>query len=84
MMQPSRADHDDAIKAYAAIRASCHEVAEKGSHATCKTSLTRDLGALSTIVVAYTYQERISRSDYGEFLRVLARWLLTADNIVEV
>ncbi len=84
MMQPSRADHDDAIKAYVAIRASCREVAQKGSHAPCKTSLSHDLGALSAVVVAYTYQERISRSDYGEFLRVLARWLLTADNLVEV
>ena len=83
-MKPSRVDHDDAIKAYAAIRASCVEMPRETRAGACKEVVVRDLGALSTVVVAYTYEERISRDDYGEFLRALTRWLLGADSLVEI
>lgn len=83
-MKPSRADHDDAIKAYAAIRASCFEIAPERRAGAFKEIVVHDLGALSTVVVAYTYEERISHNDYGEFLRALTRWLRGADSLVEI
>jgi hypothetical protein len=83
-MKPSRADRDDAIRAYAAMRSSCSGMPEGAPNATFKDVLLNDLSALSTVVVAYTYEERISRSDYGEYLRVLTRWLGSAEAMVEV
>lgn len=84
MMQPSRADRDDAIRAYAAMRSSCGALSQGKRSATFKDVLLNDLSALSTVVVAYTYEERISRGDYGEYLRVLARWLGADAAVVEV
>ena len=83
-MKLSRADHDDAIKAYAAMRASWGEVPRGKDDGRFKDVLVRDLRALSTVVVAYTYEERISRGDYGEYLRVLVRWLADAGSVMEV
>lgn len=83
-MQPSRADHDEAIRAFSAIRSSCCGRPDQRRGGRLKEALVRDLGALNKVVIAYTQKERISHSDYGEYLRALARWLVDAESVVEV
>ncbi len=83
-MQPSRADHDEAIRAFSAIRSSCCGKGHQRRGSERKEALVHDLGALTKVVIAYTQKERISQSDYGEYLRALARWLVDAEGVVEV
>ncbi len=83
-MKPSRADHDEAIRALSAIRSSCCGTADHRCGSRHKQALVHDLGALNKVVVAYTQRERISHSDYGEYLRALTRWLVDAESLVQV
>jgi hypothetical protein len=48
------------------------------------TSADRDLATLDVVAVAYLHDERVTRTEYGELLSALARWLLGAKGMAEL
>ena len=83
-MRPSLADHDDALRAYAAIRSALSAMAMDTRIGTSKEVVARDLVALDIVAFAFVSDEQVTRAEYGEFLRALVRWLIRAKGMVRI
>jgi hypothetical protein len=83
-MKPSRADHDYALRAHAVIHAGSLQASRDRRAGSSINSAARDLATLDVVAAAYLHDERVTRTEYGEFLSALARWLLGAKGMAEL
>ena len=66
------------------IHASSSQTPRNGRTGTRMTVADRDLATLDVVAVAYLCDERVTRTEYGEFLSTLARWLLNAERLAQI
>jgi hypothetical protein len=79
-----RADHDYALRAHAVFGAGfLHESGHRRTGGS-RTRADRDLATLEAVAAAYLHDERVTRTEYGEFLGALARWLLGGKGAAEL